>query len=247
MKIIDIHGHLGKWCYPQAHVTAAEAVVRLRELGIARLLVSSGKAILYDFREGNRLLAGEIAPHSELLGYITLNLNYPKESEQDLDTYRDHPKFVGAKIHPLYARQKVSSPGGHYLARAVAERGLPLLIHTYSAALESPWNVVPLAKANRGLTIIMAHLGGDMWWEGIAAAKEAPNLHADMSATWTDAEKVTTAVTELGAERLLFGSDYTLFDASHALGMLEDADLTPDQRELVMHGNAERIFGARLS
>ncbi len=116
MRIIDTHGHLGKWPFPQANVSAGQAVERLRRLGIERLIVSSGLAIVYDFREGNRVLAEEIAPYPELLGYVTLNLNYPRESEQELDRHLANPKFVGAKIHPLYCRQKASSPGGAYLA-----------------------------------------------------------------------------------------------------------------------------------
>jgi predicted TIM-barrel fold metal-dependent hydrolase len=246
MRIIDIHGHLGKWPFPMADVSAKQAVARLKRLGIARLIVSSGLGIVYDFREGNRVLAEEIAPYPELLGYVTLNLNYRQESVQELDRHLASPKFVGAKIHPLYCRQKANSPGGQYLARAVAERGVPLLLHTYSGGMESPWNALPLAEANPGLTIILAHMGGDAWWEGIAAAQASPNLLLDPCATWADAEKVTTAVEALGAERLVFGSDYTLFDPAHTLGMVAEADVTLPERDLIMHGNAERIFGARL-
>ncbi len=116
------------------------------------------------------------------------------------------------------------------------------MIHTYSSAIESPWNVVPLAQANPKLTIIMAHMGGDAWSEGIAAAQVAPNLYADPCATWADAEKVETAVQQLGAERLLFGSDYTLFDPAHTLGMVNEANLSPEQRALIMGGNAADLW-----
>jgi predicted TIM-barrel fold metal-dependent hydrolase len=174
MGIIDVHVHYGKWPFPMARVSPADMVTTLNSYDIRWAIVSSALAIVYDFREGNRGLAEVIAPHPELFGYITLNLNYPEESLGELDTYWGQPKFLGAKIHPVYCRQKASSPNGQRLVRALAERNCPLLVHTYSSPVESPWNIVPVAKANPELPIIMAHMGGDAWWEGITAAKESP-------------------------------------------------------------------------
>jgi hypothetical protein len=219
----------------------------LRQRGIARAIVSSALAIVYDFREGNRALAEAIRPHPELFGYVTINLNYPEEGIRELETYAPNPKFVGAKIHPNYSGQKIDSPDGRRVLRALNEIGRPLLLHTYSSALESPWNAVPVARLNPRVPIIMAHMGGDVWREGIRAAKEAPNLFVDMCASWADADKVADAVSELGAERVLFGSDFTLFDPAHTLGMIEDADLSEDTRSLILHGNAERLFGGALA
>jgi predicted TIM-barrel fold metal-dependent hydrolase len=243
MAIIDVHTHYAKWPFPIAQVSPAEMVITLRSHDIQLAIVSSALAILYDFREGNRILAEAIAPHPELLGYITLNLNYLEESLAELDTYLSQPKFVAAKIHPLYCRQKINCPNGHRLLRALVERDCPLLLHTYSSPLESPWNAVPIAEANPDLPIILAHMGGDAWLEGTAAAKESANLYLDFCATWADADKVAWAVQELGAERVLFGSDYTLFDPAHTLGMIEEAAVSAEAKALILRGNAERLFG----
>jgi predicted TIM-barrel fold metal-dependent hydrolase len=242
VTIIDIHTHYAKWPFPIAQVSPDEIVRNLSSYGIGRAIVSSVVAILYDFREGNWTLAQAIAPYPELLGYVTINLNYVEESLRELDTYSSQSKFVGAKIHPLYCRQKVNSPNGQRLLRALAERNCPLLLHTYSSPLESPWNAVPIAKANPHLPIIMAHMGGDAWLEGIAAAKESANLHVDFCATWADADKVAWVVRELGAERVLFGSDYTLFEPAHTLGMIDEAAISAEEKALILYGNAERLF-----
>jgi predicted TIM-barrel fold metal-dependent hydrolase len=90
-------------------------------------------------------------------------------------------------------------------------------------------------------------MGGDAWAEGIMAAKESPNLYVDFCATWADADKVARVVGELGAERVLFGSDYTLFDPGHTLGMLEEAALSVEEKALILRGNAERLFGISLA
>ena len=246
MPIIDTHTHYGTWAYPMRQQSAADMVKLLASRGIRCAVVSSTSAIVYDFHNGNRALAEAIAPHPELFAYMTINLNYVEESLQELSTYARHPKFVGTKVHPLYCRQKLDSPNGRLLVRAIAEYGWPLLVHTYSSAIESPWNVLPVAQANPGLPIIMAHMGGDMWWEGIRVAKESRNLYLDPCASWADTDKLAIAVRELGAERILFGSDYSLFDPAHTLGMIEEADLSTEERELILGGNALRLFGHKI-
>jgi predicted TIM-barrel fold metal-dependent hydrolase len=229
MTIIDIHTHYGKWPFPMRYLEPVEMVAALTQRGINKAIVSSSLAIVYDFREGNRALAEAIRPHPELFGYVTINLNYAEEGIQN------------------YSRQKIDSPDGRRVVRALHEYRRPLLLHTYSSSLESPWNAVAVAKLNPAVPIILAHMGGDAWLEGIRAAKESPNLYVDVCASWADADKVADSVRELGPERVLFGSDFTLFDPAHTLGMIEDADLSEDARSLVLHGNAERLFGEALA
>ena len=36
-----------------------------------------------------------------------------------------------------------------------------------------------------------------------------------------------------GKRKVLFGSDYTLFDPGYTLGMIEDADLSAEERALI--------------
>ena len=50
---------------------------------------------------------------------------------------------------------------------------------------------------------------------------------------------------QLGAEHLMLGSDYRLGMAplEESLRFLADADLTEDEREQVMGGNAARVLG----
>lgn len=243
MPHIDVHLHLGKWNFPEAVVSPTEMVATLSRWDIQQGIVSSSQAIVYNFLEGNAWLAGAIAPHPELFGYVVLNLNYPDESEAEMARYLPDPKFVGAKIHPMYCRQKMDSPNAARLLRKLAEYGKPLLLHTYSSPLETPWNVVPLAKTLPQLPIILGHMGGDRWDLGLEAASQSPNLFVEPCCSWADPGKVVAAVRKLGAERVLFGSDYTLFDPGYALGMVTGAALAAEQKEMILGENARRLFG----
>ena len=245
MQIIDSHTHLGKWPFPMHQVSPEQMVAHMKRQGIGRAIVSSVLGITHSPRQGNQELAAQIADHPELFGYVAVSVNHLEESRQELDRYLSHSRFVGVKveIHPTYCLQKLNSHDGLALMRVVAEHGRPVLVHTHTSPLESPWNVVPVARAHPNLPIIMAHMGGDSWWDGIAAARESPNLCVDPCGTCADSDKIGIAVRELGAERMIFGSDFSLFDPAYTLGMIEDADLSAEQRELILYGNAQRLFG----
>ncbi len=87
---------------------APDMVSVLKAHGIDKAIVSSSLAIVYDFREGNRILAEAIQPRPELFGYVTINLNYAEAGIEELDTYAANPKFVGCKILTRTIRGKRS-------------------------------------------------------------------------------------------------------------------------------------------
>ena len=52
------------------------------------------------------------------------------------------------------------------------------------------------------------------------------------------------AAVEVGADRLLFGTDYPYIVADPSY--IEALDLTDGQKQLIFSGNAKRLFGERL-
>ena len=46
----------------------------------------------------------------------------------------------------------------------------------------------------------------------------------------------------VGAERVLYGSDYPLFDFGYARGRVDLAPLSPAERDKILHDNAARLL-----
>ena len=46
----------------------------------------------------------------------------------------------------------------------------------------------------------------------------------------------------IGIERILFSVDFPLVPNESARAFLEGADVTPEERELIAHGNSERLL-----
>lgn len=66
-------------------------------------------------------------------------------------------------------------------------------------------------------------------------------LYADLVCDWPPAVRVL--VDFLGADRVMFGSDYPFWDPARSVEALEAADLAPADDERVRVGTAERLFG----
>jgi predicted TIM-barrel fold metal-dependent hydrolase len=91
---------------------------------------------------------------------------------------------------------------------------------------------------------IHAHIvGGGDWEYTVRAMRDAsPNLYCDISGSNLDDGAIEFAVSEMGAERILFGTDGTM---AGSVGKVLDASITDEEKDLIFWGNAERILAAQ--
>ncbi|HEY9869679.1 MAG TPA: amidohydrolase family protein, partial [Candidatus Obscuribacterales bacterium] len=87
---------------------------------------------------------------------------------------------------------------------------------------------------------ILNHIGWESWREVLAIAREHPNVMVETS--WQPAAVIRRATDRLGAERVLFGSDYPMFQEWQALREVKEA-LSPAEYELVVSKNAVSLLG----
>jgi aminocarboxymuconate-semialdehyde decarboxylase len=66
-------------------------------------------------------------------------------------------------------------------------------------------------------------------------------LYADIVCDWPPA--IRALVDFLGAERIMFGSDYPLWDPARRLRALAAADLEPETDALIRDGTTRALFG----
>jgi 5-carboxyvanillate decarboxylase len=113
------------------------------------------------------------------------------------------------------------------------------------------------------LKIILGHMGeGIPFWlqridnryllqVKIGAVTKLPRLPSEYfldnfvitTAGVTSMPALRLSLDVLGAERILFAADFPYEDDAEAVRFLDGATLTPNERELIAHANAERLFG----
>lgn len=239
--LIDVHQHVGPWPFPGKWGGIELNQELMERRGIDAAIISSTEAIVDDMVAGNARLAEDLAGHSNLWGYVTLNPRFPDLSAREMETYAQHPQFVGYKIHTSYSGTAMGEPRMAALFERMAQAPRPLLIHTWGAAAVSA--LAALAARYPQLPIIVAHAGGDAWRKAIAAAQAEPNLWLEFAMSTPERGRIERAVEALGGERVLFGTDSTLFDPQYMLSCFAEAQIPDSLRPQVMGGNAARLFG----
>jgi hypothetical protein len=150
--------------------------------------------------------------------------------------------FVGVKLHPTAHAVNPVGRDGRAAFELVNALGVPMMVHTGSGI---PWAAPsllgPLARQYPALRIVVAHAGG-MILAGEAGqlAAEHPNVYLECS--WVGGFLVTAWARELGAGRLMFGSDHAE-NAATELTKFRTAGLTDEELTWALGGTAADVFG----
>lgn len=239
--IVDVHSHYGQWVSSAAADTPESFVSALDRFDIAATIVSSARAVEYEIVSGNAEVAGLLAADPRIYAAVTVNPNHYESSVSQLEMYGPDDRFLAAKLHPDYCGVPADAPQSMRLISRAAKIGLPLFVHTWGPAeVES---TVAVARAFPDLPVFAFHMGGSAWRQAIARARELPNLYLEIVSTIPEAWRIREAVEAVGADRVFFGTDMTLFTPAYALGLVDSAGLSPADKEKILGLNAGRFFG----
>jgi len=111
----------------------------------------------------------------------------------------------------------------------------------------TPDMLYPFITRYPDLTIVCAHWGGGLpFYALMPEVKQAmQNVFFDTAASpFLYTPQVYPQVSQLvGADKILFGSDYPLLAQTRLLGEINSTDLPEEAKELILSGNARRLLG----
>jgi len=252
--IIDCHVHIGAWMRRfdgSEGDPVPEMVARARLHGIERLWVSSlgtrgytADAPIEDVRASNDFVRRAIAAFPESIqGLCYVNPRHGQAALDEIERCVADGPFVGIK---LWISCKANDPLVDPILERAAELGAPVLQHAWYKRVgqmefeSTPAEVAEAGRRHPGVSLIMAHLMG-AGERGVLEIAPVPNVLVDTSGGDPEGGLVEYAVRQLGAERVVFGSDAPGRSYGVQLGKVLAAGITPEQRELILHGNHERI------
>lgn len=250
--IIDAHAHMDKILSlpPKVWMTPEKLVETADRLGIAKMCVSSLKALTYDFYEGNADVVQAMIRHPErILGYVVVNPRFGADAVEEVKKRLIMDGMVGVKLYGPAHLCPSSDESLYPIVEETMRLKVPLLIHPYhptdpSGGVEE---IVKLATAFPEAQIIMPHMGatlteGGDWITAIQTLRRHENVLVDTCTSTVDAGMVEKAVEVLGPERVLFGTDAGFLDPPAQLAKVQSAELTEKDKRMVLGENAARIF-----
>jgi hypothetical protein len=219
-------------------------------MGIQRLCVFMGMNFVYDpspeqLRLANdQVLAAVRAWPERIFGYVYLNPKHQAASFQELDRCVCDGPMVGVK---LWVAEHCNSADLDPIVERAAELKAPVLQHTFLKITgnlpgeSTPMDLAELAARHPQATLICGHTGAD-WERGLRAIRRCPNVYADLCGSDPTAGFVEMAVAELGAERLLYGSDAGGRSFASQLAKVLGANISDAAKRLILAGNLKRLL-----
>ncbi|MEG2701228.1 MAG: amidohydrolase family protein, partial [Clostridia bacterium] len=124
---------------------------------------------------------------------------------------------------------------------------LPALVHTgdYRYPFSQPERMARVLDQVPGLRVICAHLGGwSVWEEAWRVLAGRPGVWVDTSSSLyaLEPQKAAEIIRRYGAERVLFGTDYPMWEPGEELARLMALPLTNTEREGILHANLEAFL-----
>jgi len=201
----------------------------------------------------NEFILQEARQNSKLVPFV----NVPPSENQPGKKLKEYVKggARGLKIHAAMDGLPMASAHYKNLLDAAADEGLPVILHTgcihMSFFYKKPdqslvQNFEPWFKAYPKTHFILAHMNFHDPDKALDLMCRYENLWADTS--WQPTDVIVRAAKRVGAERILFATDWPLGGHNMAVGLgrIHDAvfknALTQDQCDLICGNNARTLL-----
>jgi predicted TIM-barrel fold metal-dependent hydrolase len=152
----------------------------------------------------------------------------------------------GVKLHPDFQGVKIDDDRCMKIYELCQGR-LPVLFHTGDKRynFSNPDNVLPVLKAFPNLTVIGAHFGGYSVWEEAERKLEGiKNFYVDCSSAmaFLSVEKTRELVRGFGADHVVFGTDFPMWNIPTEVARFEALGLTDEEKQKIYYKNACSLF-----
>jgi hypothetical protein len=260
ISAIDVHGHYGNYIisdpplygqhilYNEFMTADAAQVARRGRLAGIEWTVVSPLLGLFPFNRanaatGNDEAFGLVPKTPGLRQWVIVNPLQPATYAQ-AEAMLKSPWCVGIKIHPEVHGYPIRDHGRSLFEFAARLRAVVL---THSGDPNSlPFDLLPFADSFPEVRLILAHLGhgSDLTLQvrAIQASRHG-NVFVDTSSgNSIISGLVEWAVREIGADRILFGTDTPCYFAAMQRMRIEQAEIKDDERRKILSENARRLL-----
>lgn len=196
----------------------------------------------------NNFIISECEKHKEFSGLATL---HPDMENADEEIERVIAAGIkGIKLHPDTQNFNADCENAMKLYEKIAGR-LPLLIHSgdYRYNMSHPERIAHIIDTFPNLTVVAAHLGGWSIYDEAVPYMLDRKCFMDISSVmpFMPPEKVLGFIKLYGADRLIFGSDFPMWNPIKEYESFMALELSDEERAKILWKNASNVFGIDFS
>lgn len=248
--IWDLHCHLSGVRGDTPEQRMSELLRYADRMGVERLVVYMGIRWSQDptpeeLRQQNDDVLQAISHwHDRAFGFVYLSAKYVEASLDELDRCVANGPMVGVK---LWVAKKCDDEQIDPIIRRATELNAVIFQHTWLKAdgnlpgESTPMELAEMAKRHPKAKLICGHTGGD-WELGIRAIRDQKHVPIGIGGSDPTAGFVEMAVRELGAERVIYGSDIGGRSFASQLAKVQGATVSERDKRLILGENLKRLL-----
>lgn len=250
MKFWDVHCHL-----TTPGRTIDERMARMMELAervdIERIVLSMGLPPLITNptpdqlrRKNDDTIEALTHWHHKAFGLCYVSGEHVEESLQEIERCIVKGPLIGIK---LWVAKRCNTPEVETLARRAAELKGLIFQHTWLKTAgnppgeSTPMDMAELAGRMPDVPMLCVHTGGN-WELGIRAVRPHKNLYVEIAGSNPTAGFVEMAVREVGAERVIYGSDAAGRSFASQTSKVVGAQVPDAAKRLIASENLKRLI-----
>lgn len=250
MRIWDLHCHLSGVPGLTPEERMGQLLRYADRMGIERLCVYMGMKWSQDpspdelARNNDEVLRAIAKFPDRAFGFAYVSPKHIERSLAELERCIAKGPMVGVK---LWVAKRCDGPQIDAIIKRAAELQAVIFQHTWFKTgpnfpgESTPDDLVTLAKRFPAVPLICGHTGGN-WELGIRAIREQKNLFADLAGSDPTAGYTEMAVRELGAGRIIYGSDVGGRSFASQLAKVHGADISGEDKERIFHDNLRGLM-----
>jgi predicted TIM-barrel fold metal-dependent hydrolase len=252
--VFDDHTHMGSRPNLQLGSRGLDAdrmVASMDENGVDMVVAFPMANPHTDYREQNeQMLSFNKQYPDRIIPFARIQPFFKEKAVADIHEFASRGAR-GLKFHPFMdgGANPVNNPELMFpLMEAAGEEKLTVLIHSGEVWNSAPALIGDLAENFPNVQFIIGHSGlWEFYRQSIIVARRSPNVFLDV-AEITPPNVVQTLVREVGAERVLYGSDHPFIPFGFEIGKVAKyAGLTPDEIRQVLGENLARLLGIPIN
>jgi predicted TIM-barrel fold metal-dependent hydrolase len=255
--IWDLHCHLSGVEGRTPHERMARLIEIADRVGIERFCFYMGMTWTKspspdDLRKQNdEVLEALEHHHDRAFGFCYVSGDHVDASLAEIERTIARGSMTGIK---LWVAHRASDPAIDPIIRRAGELKAVIYQHTWfksdgtyhtgegpQTGESTPDDLAALARRHPQIPLILGHTGGN-WELGIRAVQRFPNVSVDLAGNDPCAGMVEMAVRELGAQRVLYGSDSGGRSFASQIAKVHGAAISDREKRLIFKENLQRMM-----
>ncbi len=259
--IIDAHVHLGKsyaWASYESYTFQTplgprkefdaevfSEIMKNLKIDAAVIMTSKQASSSGENTRENEEIASIARRNPEKFVGMAIVDPLKEDASDELARYVRELGIKALKLHPYAQCYSPILPCVQTLVEKAMKLKIPVMVHSGTAPHTTPLQIATLADRFSDATIILAHAGLSETYAADArfAAKRHENVYLETSCL--PAGYVGMAIREIGADRVMFGSDSPWNITETELAKIKVLKLSEEDERKVLGETAATVFGIK--